>query len=75
MNEGRPLKGGEGYLGDIAISVDAARRQARIFDSTVSRELRLYLIHGVLHLLGYDDGTAKAARRMHRREEWLLKKT
>ncbi len=62
------------HLGDIFISVDTARRQAGQFNSTVSTELKLYLIHGVLHLLGYDDETRTGLRRMSRRQEELLNK-
>jgi len=73
MREGKRLKGTGGYLGDVVISVDAAGRQAAPFASTKARELALYLIHGVLHLLGYDDQTEKNALRMHRREEFILR--
>jgi rRNA maturation RNase YbeY len=73
MREGRPLKGGDEYLGDIIISIDAAQRQAKRFGSTRERELKLYLIHGVLHLLGYDDEKGSAALyKMRRRERFLL---
>jgi probable rRNA maturation factor len=47
---GRP---GEG-LGDIAVSLDHARRQAREFGHGVSDELRILMLHGALHLLGMD---------------------
>lgn len=64
----------EGYLGDIAVSLDAAKRQAKIFNSSVKKELRLYVIHGVLHLLGYDDKTSKSRRRMESIQNKLLEK-
>jgi len=38
----------------------------------VERELMLYVVHGLLHLLGYDDATAEGAAAMHAREEELL---
>lgn len=62
------------HLGDIFISVDTARRQAGQFNSNVNTELKLYLIHGVLHLLGYDDETGAGLKRMSRRQEELLNK-
>lgn len=42
------------YLGDIAISPEAALRNARRFARTLSQELRVLILHGVLHLAGYD---------------------
>lgn len=66
MNEGM------NFLGDIIISSDAARRQARVFNSNFSRELKLYVIHGLLHLLGYDDETKKDFESMKKRQERFL---
>lgn len=42
------------FLGDIAISPETARRNARRFGRTLDDELRILILHGVLHLLGYD---------------------
>ena len=52
--------------GDVAVAA-AAERHLR-----PQHELLLYVIHGLLHLLGYDDGAGPAARRMHAREQALL---
>lgn len=46
-----------GFLGDIAISVPYAARQARRRREPVSREIDRLLLHGFLHLLGYDHET------------------
>ena len=43
-----------GSLGDIAVSLDHARAQARDFGHRVGDELRILMLHGVLHLLGMD---------------------
>ena len=47
----------DGYLGDIAISVETAERQAKRRKSRLDRELRVLILHGFLHLLGYDHET------------------
>jgi probable rRNA maturation factor len=59
-------------LGDVVISIDTARRQARELDQSIAHRLRTLLIHGLLHLLGYDHERSKAeARRMFAREREL----
>ncbi len=45
------------YLGDIAISPQMARRNARRFARTLPEELRILILHGMLHLSGYDHET------------------
>jgi len=52
----RPVKPGE-YLGDIAISPSTARRYAKKNGRTLWSELQVLILHGVLHLLGYDHET------------------
>jgi probable rRNA maturation factor len=44
----------EGFLGDIVISVDSARRNAQDEGHSTLQEIRWLILHGVLHLLGYD---------------------
>ena len=61
-----------GLLGDVVISLDTARRQAAERAAPLGAELDRLLIHGVLHLLGYDHERSPAeARRMQRRERAL----
>jgi len=62
---------GEGQ-GELIISVECAVRQARRFRTTVARELVLYVVHGILHLHGYDDQTPKDRRRMRAAERRLM---
>jgi probable rRNA maturation factor len=73
-NGGRPTssKGGEALLGDIVISIERARDQARQYRHPVRREVALLAIHGLLHLLGYDDETEGAASVMWARQTELL---
>jgi rRNA maturation RNase YbeY len=61
-------------LGDVVISADTARRQARALGVATAARLRTLLIHGVLHLLGYDhERSAADARRMFSRERALAR--
>jgi probable rRNA maturation factor len=50
--------------GEIFISVETAKRHARVFGNSLTRELCLYIAHALLHLHGFDDRTAAAARKM-----------
>ena len=60
-------------LGDVVISVPQARRQAIEVGRQLDDELVSLLVHGVLHLCGYDhERGEKEAVRMHRRERQLL---
>jgi len=47
----------DGHLGDVVISVETARRQARSLERTLRQEIDFLLLHGLLHLLGYDHET------------------
>ncbi|PZR75349.1 MAG: rRNA maturation RNase YbeY [Chthoniobacterales bacterium] len=58
--------------GEIVISAEAAARQGRAFRSPVEREIRLYLIHGLLHLAGYDDTRPRARAVMQRVQRSVL---
>jgi probable rRNA maturation factor len=71
---GEPPRGTPGRrpLGDVIISLDTARRQAREHRRTLASELELYLAHGLLHLLGHDHHRPAEARRMAELEERLL---
>jgi probable rRNA maturation factor len=59
-------------VGQIVVSADAARRQARRLGVPVSSELDLLVTHGTLHLVGYDDRDPVEADLMHRREREIL---
>lgn len=62
------------YLGDIIISYERARDNARRAGWRVRDELELLVVHGVLHLLGYDDTTRAARERMWMRQQQILGK-
>lgn len=62
----------QSYLGDIAVSVETALRQAQAAGHSLERELDELLIHGVLHLSGYDHETDRG--QMNRIELRLRRK-
>lgn len=69
---GQPKKSSESYLGDIAVAPETARRNARRARRPLRMELRILILHGVLHLLGYDHETDRGEmnrleRRLRRR--------
>ncbi len=59
-------------LGDVVISVERARRQAEELGHSLERELGYLLVHGVLHLCGYDHETDEEQAEMRRLEEQAL---
>jgi probable rRNA maturation factor len=59
--------------GELFVSIDDAISQAREFRTTWQSELARYVIHGILHLRGYDDLEPAARRKMKREEGRLLK--
>jgi len=72
MAEGRFRETSPNLLGDVVISAETAARQARPRNAGLRRELALLLIHGILHLVGYDHGTAKERRRMAQKQRVIL---
>jgi probable rRNA maturation factor len=72
LREGQGAVASHRLLGDIVISVPAARRQAREAGHSLRAEVDRLLVHGLLHLLGYDHERGKAEeRRMRARERRL----
>lgn len=61
------------FLGDVMISLEMVEREARLYECEMEARLLHLLIHGILHLLGYDHTrSAHEAKRMARREKWIL---
>jgi probable rRNA maturation factor len=60
------------YLGDVVISCDRATEQAPEYGHTTQAEVATLLVHGVLHLLGYDDTSESDRERMHARQQELI---
>ncbi len=77
-----PLDGGDGFvagpagrrreLGEMYISHERAAAQSADWGSDPERELRFLVVHGVLHLLGWDDGTTEERERMLARQGDIL---
>jgi probable rRNA maturation factor len=58
--------------GEIVISADTAMTQARMFGTSVTAEIQLYVLHGLLHLAGFDDATPSKRRQMHQLQKRLM---
>ncbi len=64
----------EELLGDVVISVETAKRQAKLYRVTLRAELTRLIVHGTLHLLGYrhENVSKRTAARMWKKEAELL---
>lgn len=74
MREGTGANLHPQILGDVVICPEIAKESARVRNSTEEREIHLYLIHGILHLLGYNDSNKKGRLLMEKEQDRLLKK-
>lgn len=64
--------GGVVLLGDVIVSLERAREQAHEYGHSFEREVAFLVVHGVLHLLGYDHETDAERAEMRAREEAVL---
>lgn len=64
---------GQRYLGDIIISYPCAMAQAELAGHSVKNEVQLLIIHGMLHLMGYDHDTETNKKDMWQKQDKLLK--
>jgi probable rRNA maturation factor len=62
----------KGFIGEIVVSAEMARLNSRRYGNSPDTELFLYIIHGILHLLGYDDEEKKRRLTMRKRQEKIL---
>lgn len=72
MSEGSRLKGSQGILGDVVISVETAAREAKRLGKDIKEEMSLYLVHGILHLAGYDDANGRDRKKMEKMQKQIL---
>lgn len=62
----------EGYLGDVIVCDDVAKTVAQESGNLPLDELYFYVIHGILHLMGFDDSTPEQREDMHRLQRQAL---
>ena len=74
LREGRHARHRGALLGDVVIAVGVARRQAAERGHDLEAECRRLLVHGVLHLLGYDHVRPEQARAMRAKERALWRR-
>ena len=61
-------------LGDLVISIETAKRQSKRFGLNESQMVTLLMIHGILHLIGFEhEGTKKGAREMAKKQKELFR--
>ena len=63
---------GDRLSGDLFISIDSVRENALYFGVEFEDELNRVIVHGLLHLIGYDDHTAKEQKVMREKEDYYL---
>lgn len=64
-----PLESGKDLEGEVYVNLDRARQQGRRFGVSFRSEVARLVIHGTLHLLGYDDTTQRLSRIMKSKED------
>ncbi len=67
------FSGEDEFLGEVIINYAQVKRQAKKFGNNIQQELIFILVHGLLHLLGYDDKAEKGRLEMERMGEEFIK--
>ena len=67
------FEGENGFFGELIIDLAQIKRQAKTYSQTFASELRFILVHGLLHLSGYDDKTEKVRLKMIKLAENFIK--
>ena len=67
------LEEDDGYIGDVFIALDQAKRQALEYNHSLDREIGFLVTHGYLHLLGFDHQTEAEEIKMRTKQEAILK--
>jgi len=64
---------GKTLSGDLFISIDSVRENAYEYGAEFDDELHRVMVHGLLHLIGYDDHTPEEEKTIHEKEDYYLK--
>ena len=64
---------GKKLSGDLFISIDSVRENALAYGAEFDEELHRVMVHGLLHLIGYDDHTPEEEKQIHEKEDYYLK--
>ena len=64
---------GKTLSGDLFISIDSVRENAHEYGAEFDDELHRVMVHGLLHLIGYDDHTPEEEKTIHEKEDYYLK--
>ena len=71
-NESLPDDGSKIYLGDIIISIERAKEQAKEYGHSIDREIGFLTAHSILHLLGYDHMVPEEEKEMFAKQEEII---
>ena len=63
---------GDVLSGDLFISIDSVRENASFYGAEFHTEIRRVMVHGLLHLIGYDDHTSEEQKEMRSKEDYYL---
>ena len=63
---------GDKLSGDLFISVDTVRENAKLYNTDFNEELNRVMVHGILHLIGYDDHSQKDKQLIRKKEDYYL---
>jgi len=74
MREGKGPRLHPEILGDVVICPEIAQKCAKRYKTAAREEIHLYLIHGILHLLGYDDSNTKKRSLMEKEQTRIFEK-
>ena len=63
---------GDKLSGDLFVSIDSVKENARVYNVDFKDELYRVMVHGILHLIGYDDHTPEQTAQMRAKEDYYL---